>query len=385
MNPEMKSQNPSNNHKGLGMYFSPEIAEQFAGLEQNESNFKAAQIVDLVLVQESATMKAPIFAAELGGGAHPDRYHEFFNKLLQQPRGHIDWVDVAPPMLELAKKYISNEKYRNRNEIITFIEKDILEYLRGLENEKLDFAIMKYTVDYLENLEELFKLLSAKLMPGGKLIALIGSTSPELKSYSTNARYLYNGEQFPDNETRTLEDGDNFTVKFFKVSGDPTAGYLEGAETLKYFHSAEKIKQVAEDFGFAFFLGDWKDFVSQENQKGETKDLNVLVLTKKQFDCNNDGLQGGKIIMNMNKIEILKKVCYTELVYGRINKKLNIDFSKKEIEEFIFKILKETEEKFYSKIGKNYYVENFENKIRITINSNTFRIITVDKRGVKKP
>ncbi len=216
MNPEMKSQNPSNKRKGLKMYFFPEIAEQFAELEQNEKNFKVAQIIDTVLIQESANMKAPISVVELGGGAHPDRYHEFFNKLLQKPRGHIDWVDVSPFMLELAKKYISNEKYQNRNEVITFIEKDILEYLSGLENEKLNLAIMKYTIDHIGNLNDLFKLLSVKLTQGGKLIASIGSTSPELKSYSTNARYLYNSEQFPDNETRTLKDGDNFTVKFFQ-------------------------------------------------------------------------------------------------------------------------------------------------------------------------
>lgn len=53
MNPEKKSQNPSHNNKGLEMYFSPEIAEKFAELEQNEKNFKVAQIVDLVLTQES--------------------------------------------------------------------------------------------------------------------------------------------------------------------------------------------------------------------------------------------------------------------------------------------------------------------------------------------
>ena len=99
---------------------------------------------------------------------------------------------------------------------------------------------MKYTIDYMNNLDALFELLSAKLAQGGKLIATIGITSPELKSYSTNARFLYNGEQFPDNETRTLKDGDNFTVKFFKVLGDPGGGYIEGAETLKYFHSTEK-------------------------------------------------------------------------------------------------------------------------------------------------
>lgn len=83
--------------------------------------------------------------------------------------------------------------------------------------------------------------------------------------------------------------------------------------------------------------------------------------------------------MSINKKEILENICYTELVYGRINKKLNIKFSKKQIEEFIFKILKETEEKFFEKIGKNFYSTNIRNNIKITINSNTFRIITVDR------
>lgn len=83
--------------------------------------------------------------------------------------------------------------------------------------------------------------------------------------------------------------------------------------------------------------------------------------------------------MNINKKEILENICYTELVYGRINKKLNIQFSKKQIEEFVFKILKETEERFFSKIGKNFYIVNIENNVKITINSNTFRIITADR------
>lgn len=88
--------------------------------------------------------------------------------------------------------------------------------------------------------------------------------------------------------------------------------------------------------------------------------------------------------MIINKAEILKNICYTELVYGRINKKLNIKFSEKQIEELILKLLKETEEKFFSKIGKNFYIINTKSNIKITINSNTFRIITVDKieRGI---
>ncbi|MCP3932654.1 MAG: DUF3781 domain-containing protein [Bacteroidetes bacterium] len=83
--------------------------------------------------------------------------------------------------------------------------------------------------------------------------------------------------------------------------------------------------------------------------------------------------------MNVNKQEILESICYTELVYERINKKLNIKFSKKQIEVYILEILKETDAMFFTKTGKNYYVINTKNNIRITINSNTFRIITVDR------
>jgi hypothetical protein len=79
------------------------------------------------------------------------------------------------------------------------------------------------------------------------------------------------------------------------------------------------------------------------------------------------------------KQKIIENLCYTNLVYGRINKKLTSNLSNGQIELFISKILKETDEKSYAKKGKNYYVINSENNVRITINSNTFRVITVDK------
>lgn len=83
--------------------------------------------------------------------------------------------------------------------------------------------------------------------------------------------------------------------------------------------------------------------------------------------------------MIVNKAKILNSVCYTDLVYGRINKKLKSNYSKSEIEKFIFDILNETLEESFQKIGKNYYVTNDNNNIKITINSNTYRVITVDK------
>jgi hypothetical protein len=81
----------------------------------------------------------------------------------------------------------------------------------------------------------------------------------------------------------------------------------------------------------------------------------------------------------IDKENILASVCYTELVYGRINKKLNTTFTKEQIEVIILKMLRETDQTFYTKTGKNFYVLSPENNIRITINSNTFRVITVDR------
>ena len=54
--------------------------------------------------------------------------------------------------------------------------------------------------------------------------------------------------------------------------------------------------------------------------------------------------------MKENKAEILKKHCYTELVYDRINKKIDTNYSKKEIEILIEKVLRETDVKYLSLI-----------------------------------
>ena len=88
--------------------------------------------------------------------------------------------------------------------------------------------------------------------------------------------------------------------------------------------------------------------------------------------------------MNNYKSEILKNICYTELVYGRINKKLNIELSKEKIEEFILETISETDETKFQKTGKNIYITNKEKNIRLTINSNTNRIITADKINKKQ-
>jgi hypothetical protein len=87
-------------------------------------------------------------------------------------------------------------------------------------------------------------------------------------------------------------------------------------------------------------------------------------------------------MLNYKKV-ILDKICYTKLVYGRINKKLNWMLSDDEIEEAILNILIVTNESEFQKTGKNIYISNDEKNIRLTINSFTNRIITADKLNKK--
>lgn len=83
--------------------------------------------------------------------------------------------------------------------------------------------------------------------------------------------------------------------------------------------------------------------------------------------------------MKNYKKEILEKICYTELVYGRIAKKLNIELSTVKIEKLILTIITEADETNFQKTGKNIYITNAQRDIRLTINSFTNRIITADK------
>lgn len=83
--------------------------------------------------------------------------------------------------------------------------------------------------------------------------------------------------------------------------------------------------------------------------------------------------------MTETKQSIIEHLCYTDLVFKRINKKLSVNFSNDRIEIFIKETLESTDKRFFSKKGKNFYITNSEKNIRITINSNTFRVITVDK------
>lgn len=78
---------------------------------------------------------------------------------------------------------------------------------------------------------------------------------------------------------------------------------------------------------------------------------------------------------------ILTHLCYTEQVYGRINKKLATSMSRDEA-HILIRSVKANELNEIKKIGKNYYIYDEEKQIRITINSHTCREITVDQISV---
>jgi Tfp pilus assembly ATPase PilU len=88
----------------------------------------------------------------------------------------------------------------------------------------------------------------------------------------------------------------------------------------------------------------------------------------------------------INKAEIINNLCYTELVYGRINKKLKTNLSKEQIEALILSVLLETKEQNFEKTGKNFYVSSTHYNMVITVNSYTSRVITASriKKKLKK-
>ena len=98
--------------------------------------------------------------------------------------------------------------------------------------------------------------------------------------------------------------------------------------------------------------------------------------------------ENGAVRGDYAKLEQLNKELKEELKNKTLNyEKLESSFKdlenvllKKdgEIEELIFKVITETEKELFERKGKNVYITNREQNIRITVNQNTFRVITVD-------
>ncbi len=82
--------------------------------------------------------------------------------------------------------------------------------------------------------------------------------------------------------------------------------------------------------------------------------------------------------MNFIRKSISNNICYTDLVYDRINKKLETELTRQEIEQLVLNVISD-ESTVIEKSGKNYYVYSYTIDISITINSSTFRVITMSR------
>jgi hypothetical protein len=235
-----------------------------------------------VSLHEVKDLPDPLHVAELGAGAHPDRYDGLFARLLKASKGRMDWVDFSPHMLELAEKYLAESHLLNRKEVMRFVQDDLLHYLETQPDASIHLAILKYTAAYLPQteFEKLFHLLARKLAADGSAVATYGYLEPTLGSRSTNAKFFLNGESIPEGEISSLKNGDAIGIKFFKVSGKPESGFLEGAESMHYYYSPEYMKGLANKEGLDCFVGNWKERLSKEEQEDEAMDQGIVILKK---------------------------------------------------------------------------------------------------------
>ncbi|AFS40434.1 DUF3781 domain-containing protein [Leuconostoc gelidum] len=75
---------------------------------------------------------------------------------------------------------------------------------------------------------------------------------------------------------------------------------------------------------------------------------------------------------------IQSSVCYTPLVYERVNKKLSQIMSPTQVDELVTRVLNSEYASIISR-GKNYYIEERTEGVILTINKNNYRLITINK------
>lgn len=76
-----------------------------------------------------------------------------------------------------------------------------------------------------------------------------------------------------------------------------------------------------------------------------------------------------------------KKVCYTLLVFERVNKKLQLQLTVEEIKSLVQDIINDPKTAII-KNGKNFYLRN--TAAELVINSYNYRLITANKNKVQK-
>lgn len=83
-------------------------------------------------------------------------------------------------------------------------------------------------------------------------------------------------------------------------------------------------------------------------------------------------------MIKINRKVLAENIRYTDLVYERINKKLNINLTHLQIKKMINNLILGTSIKDFHRKGKNIYIYNYSLNIGITINFNSKTVITAN-------
>ncbi len=262
------------------IYFERDLARQIAQRETNENNVRLARIVEKIVCAEIATLPDPITIVDLGAGAHPEQYKHLFDKLLSsEPKGSFKWVERSPHMIEIAKENTKSLDSPKATELVEFIPMEMLAYLRNQDDESIDATILKYTIDHIFDIKELFSQISRTLKPGGIMISTL-TTLGILPARTANVQYFYKGTEIQRGQTIALQNGDSFDIQFLDSTNNPEAQTLEGLRVTKFFHSPEAMHELAKKFDFEIIIGNWLELMDPSLTQGETFSQNILLLRK---------------------------------------------------------------------------------------------------------
>lgn len=75
---------------------------------------------------------------------------------------------------------------------------------------------------------------------------------------------------------------------------------------------------------------------------------------------------------------IIDKICYTDLLFDRVNKKLGTQLSPEEIKKWV-QLTLHRNDCIVTHQGKNYYVTCPSQQVSLTVNASNYRLITVDR------
>lgn len=217
----------------IEMYLDSKTVKKFADNERNdtEEHSVISKIIDDFVSDQMKDSDAKI--ANLGAGANPQKYPKILGKISEGST--MDWVDISPKMLEIASKDFSVVPSGNS---IKYIKSNFTDYISSKKDEELDCVIMQYCINYVENLEIFFSLLSKKLKKDGTLIANLGGNKLENNQWVT---FLVNGKELSG--ATQLVSGDIYTINFLNPNGTIFAS------TEKNYFSDKEIMSAASLFG----------------------------------------------------------------------------------------------------------------------------------------